>query len=73
MKTNPAAKEQHIDGEWMTSWYNHNGIKFCIKSREGKGMKAHAFDENDKVLFTLRYYFIPKQELVNRMIKKLTY
>jgi hypothetical protein len=72
MKDLKITTQKHIDGVWNTSEYEYKGHCILIKSREGKGIKAHAFSlDGKKVLFTLRYYFITPSELLRKMQIKL--
>ena len=59
---------KHIDGEWWTSEYTHNGHLIQIKMQQGKGSKAHIWNkEGNKVVKTIRYYFIKPETLLNKV------
>ena len=63
---------QHIDGLWKTSEYKYKERKILIKSRERKGIKAHAFFPNsNKVDFTLRFIFIEPRQLLDKIKAKI--
>jgi len=60
-------KEKHIDGEWWTTEYSYRDRKIQVKSREGKGMKAHVWNENStEVIKTFRYRWIPYKLLLEK-------
>lgn len=65
-------KIQVIDGaEWNTSEYTYKGRRIIIKSAKNKGMRAHCFFENGTVEFTLRYYFIKPESLLQKVKTKI--
>lgn len=61
---------KHIDGIWNTTEYEYLDTKIMIKSKDGKGMKAHCFWQG-KVIFTERYSFVRPDYLLNRMKNKV--
>lgn len=60
----------HPDGIWNTTSYPYLDTIIVIKSREGDGMKAHCF-YNNEVIFTLRFSFINPDKLLNKMRSKI--
>ena len=62
--------ETHIDGVWNTSRQNYLDCEIIIKSKDGKGIKAHVL-ENGKEIFTWRFNFIEPEKLVAKMKRKI--
>ena len=67
--------ETHIDGTWLTSEYFYQGHKILLKSRKGKGFKAHIFkfQDSSKVEKTIRYSFILPEELKQEVKKYIDF
>jgi hypothetical protein len=55
--------ENHIDGEWHTSYHDVLGFRSVIKMREGHGCKIHI--EMPGKIKTLRYNFASESFLID--------
>jgi hypothetical protein len=62
--------KNHIDGDWWTSEYSYKNWKLILKMKEGRNTKIHAIN-NDKVIFTLRWYYKKPDIAVQKAINHI--